>query len=57
MRAALDRAGGDEASPAGRRVVTLIEELRMVLTCLMSANPLGMQSLRYPPAPNHSICW
>ena len=47
MRTSLERAGGDEASPAGKRVVTLIEELRMVLTCLMSANPLGMQSLRH----------
>lgn len=46
MRDALDQAAGDEASTAGKRVVSLIEELRMVLTCLMSANPLGMQSLR-----------
>ena len=46
MRAALDQAAGDETSVAGKRVVSLIEELRMVLTCLMSANPLGMQSLR-----------
>ena len=46
MRTSLEQAGGDEASPAGKRVVTLIEELRLVLTCLMSANPLGMSSLR-----------
>ena len=46
MRMALDQAAGDETSPAGKRVVSLIEELRMVLTCLMSANPQGMQSLR-----------
>ena len=46
MRAALDEAAGDETSVAGKRVVSLIEELRMVLTCLMSAIPLGMQSLR-----------
>ena len=46
MRKALDQAAGDETTAAGKRVVSLIEELRMVLTCLMSANPLGMQSLR-----------
>ncbi len=49
MRAALDQAAGDETSVAGKRVISLIEELRMVLTCLMSANPLGMQSLRSAP--------
>ena len=43
---ALDQAAGDDTSAAGKRVVSLIEELRMVLTCLMSANPQGMQSLR-----------
>lgn len=47
MRTSLEQAGGDEASPAGRRVVTLIDELRLVLTCLMSANPHGMSSLRH----------
>jgi hypothetical protein len=47
MRTSLKQAGGDEASPAGRRVVTLIDELRLVLTCLMSANPHGMSSLRH----------
>ena len=49
LRAALGRAAGDEASPAGRRVVALVEELRMVLTCLIAASPLGMQSLRQDP--------
>ena len=46
---ALGRAAGDEASPVGKRVVALVEELRMVLTCLMATNPLGMQSLRQAP--------
>ena len=49
LRASLGRAAGDEASPAGRRVVALVEELRTVLICLMAASPLGMQSLRQAP--------
>ena len=49
LRAGLGRAAGDEATPAGRRVVALVEELRTVLTCLMAASPLGMQSLRQAP--------
>ena len=49
LRAGLGRAAGDEASPAGRRVVALVEELRTVLTCLMAACPLGTQSLRQAP--------
>ena len=56
LRAGLGRAAGDGASPAGRRVVALVQELRAVLTCLMAASPLGMQSLRQAPAASCPCC-
>lgn len=37
---------GQEACPAGQRLGELIEELRLVVTCLMSSNPTRMHSLR-----------
>ena len=55
LRAGLGRAAGDEASPAGRRVVALVEELRTVLFCLMAASPLGTQSLRQAPAASRPL--
>ena len=42
---------GQETCPAGQRVAELIEELRLVVTCLMTSNPTHMHSLRCAPLP------
>jgi hypothetical protein len=51
LATALVEADGQEGCLAGQRVAELIEEVRLVLTCLMAANPTRMHSLRcvHPP--------
>lgn len=46
----LVQAEGDPGCPAGQRIVTLIEEVRLVLSCLMASNPRNMHSLRWVDA-------
>jgi hypothetical protein len=42
----LIKAKGDVECAAGQRVIALIEELRLVLSCVMSSNPRNFQSFR-----------